>query len=190
MTARPLVAPARLGHDHQRGSCSASVTLLEYGDYQCPHCGVAHAFVESARLRINDDLRFAFRHFPLSAFHPRATRAAEAAEAAGEQGRFWAMHDLLFENQRALEDDDLLLYAEEIGLNVPRFARELAAAVYASRVRDDCQSGIDSGVTVTPTFFINNRRYVGAYDVDSLVRAIERARPRPVSPLPGSDVPR
>jgi protein-disulfide isomerase len=175
MTAQPLVIPVRLGRDHIRGSRSASVTLLQYGDYECPHCGVAHAFVESVRPRINDDLRFAFRHFPLGAVHPRAKRAAEAAEATGEQGQFWAMHDLLFENQWALDDDDLLLYAEELCLDVPRFARELAAAVHASRVREDYRSGMESGVTGTPTFFINNTRHIGAYDVDSLVRAIERA---------------
>jgi protein-disulfide isomerase len=187
-TARRLVMPVRLGRDHIRGSLSAPVTLLEYGDYECPHCGAAHAFVEDVRHRLDNDLRFAFRHFPLLATHPHAKRAAEAAEAAGAQGKFWAMHDLLFENQHALEDDDLLIYASEIGLDVGRFARELASALYAARVRDDYRSGLDSGVTGTPTFLINNVRRVGAYDADSLIEATLRVRQVPADPLPGSGV--
>jgi protein-disulfide isomerase len=169
--------PVRVGRDHVRGSLSAPVTLLEYGDYECRHCGAAHAFVEDIRHRLDDDLRFAFRHVPLRAIHPHAERAAEAAEAAGAQGQFWAMHDLLFENQHALEDDDLLIYASEVGLDVGRFARELASALYATRVRDDYLSGFESGIRGTPILFVNNVRHVGAYDPDSLIEAIERVRP-------------
>jgi protein-disulfide isomerase len=187
-TAHQLVMPVRLGRDHVRGSRTAPVMLLEYGDYECRHCGAAHGFVEDVRHRLDDDLRFAFRHFPLRAIHPHAERAAEAAEAAGAQGQFWAMHDLLFENQHALDDDDLLIYASEIGLDVGRFARELASALYAARVREDYLSGLESGVTGTPTLFINNVRHVGAYDADSLIEAIERVRPLPARPLPGSGV--
>jgi protein-disulfide isomerase len=172
-----LMMPIRLSRDHVRGLRRAPVTLLEYGDYECPHCGIAHAFVEDVRHRFIDDLRFAFRHFPLRAIHPRAERVAEAAEAAGAQGQFWPMHELLFENQHALADDDLLVYASEIGLDVGRFARGLASALYAARVREDFLSGFDSGVTATPTLFINNVRHVGAYDADSLIEAIERVRP-------------
>jgi protein-disulfide isomerase len=162
------------------------VTLLEYGDYQCPYCGAAHAFVETVRMRVGDAMRFVFRNFPLTAIHPRAERAAEAAEAAGAQGQFWAMHDMLFENQEALEDEDLLLYAAEVGIDTSRFARELASALYASRVREDFLSGLESGVKGTPTFFINNTRYVGPYDADSLTAAISRAVPPEVSHQPGS----
>jgi protein-disulfide isomerase len=187
--ASQLVLPVTLGRDHLRGSRNGPVTLVEYGDYECRHCGIASAFVDVVRLRTNDDLRFAFRHFPVSASHAHARRAAEATEAAAAQGRFWAMHDLVFENQRALEDGDLLLYAAEIGLDVARFARELASARYGSRVSEDCVSGLESGVIRTPTFFINNARHVGAYDVDSLIRAIERARSRLVSRPPASGAP-
>jgi protein-disulfide isomerase len=175
--APPLAVPVRFGLDHIRGSRSAAVTLLEYGDYECLDCGVAHEVVETVRRRTDIELRFAFRHFPLSTIHPRAERAATAAEAAGAQGQFWAMHDLLFENEAALDDDDLLIAAAETGIDVPQFARALAAARYAARVREDVVSGVASGVTQTPTFFISNARYSGAYDVDSLTRAIERWRP-------------
>ena len=184
-TAHQLVMPVRLGRDHVRGSRSALVTLLEYGDYECPHCGLAHAFVEDVRRRLDDDLRFAFRHFPLRAIHPHAQRVAEAA---GAQGQFWAMHDLLFGNHHSLEDDDLLICASEIGLDVGRFARELASALYAARVREDYLSGLESGVTGTAALFINSVRHVGAYDADSLIEAIERLRPLPAGPLPGSGV--
>ena len=173
---RQLTVPVALGRDHLRGSRRAAVTLLEYGDYECVHCGVADAFVYTVLQRIDDDLRFAFRHFPVSATHPHAVRAAHASEAAGAQGRFWAMHDLLLENQHALGVDDLLLYAAEIGLDVARFARELACAWHALRVREDYRSGLDSRVVDTPTFFINNVRHVGAYDVDTLMKAIRHAR--------------
>jgi protein-disulfide isomerase len=187
-TAHQLVTPVRLGRDHVRGSRTAPVTLLEYGDYECRHCGAAHASVEDVRHRLDNDLRFAFRHFPPRAIHPHAERVAVAAEAAGAQGQFWAMHDLLFENQHALEDDDLLIYASEIDLNVGRFAREFALALYTERVREDYRSGLESGATGTPTLFINNLRHVGAYDADSLIEAIERARPVPAGRLPGRRV--
>jgi protein-disulfide isomerase len=180
-----LVVPVMLGRDHIRGSRTAPVTLLEYGDYECPHCGAAHALVEAVRQRI-EELRFAFRHFPLTAIHPHAERAAEAAEAAGAQGQFWMMHDVLFENQRALDDDDLLVYAAEIGLDVGRFAHDLASARHAARVREDYLSGVAGGVTGTPTFFVNGVRHTGASDADSLTVAIERARPLPLSHPQGS----
>jgi protein-disulfide isomerase len=173
-----LAVPLVLGRDHLRGSRGAVVTLVEYGDYECPHCGVANAFVDALLERVGDHLNFVFRHFPVSANHRSAGRAAQASEAAGAQGQFWAMHDLLLENHHALDVDDLLLDAAEIGLDVARFARDLACARYARRVREDCRSGFDSGVVDTPTFFINNIRHVGAYDVDTLVEAIRDARRR------------
>jgi protein-disulfide isomerase len=183
---RQLVTPVTFGRDHIRGTVGAPVTLLEYGDYQCPHCAAAHAFVESVRQQAGDELQFAFRHFPMSAIHKRAERATEAAEAAGGQGQFWSMHDLLFENHEALEDDDLIVFAAEIGIDAVRFARDLASAQYAARVREDFLSGLESGVKATPVFFINNVRLVGAYDVDSLADAIQRALTLVVSRRPSS----
>jgi len=161
--------------DHTIGLASAPVTLLEYGDYECPYCRAAQVVVAEVRLRLMNRLRFAYRHFPLTNVHPHAQRAAEAAEAAGAQGRFWAMHDRLFEYQDALEEDDLLVHAEAIGLDLPRFARELAARIHTARVREDFMSGVRSGVNGTPTFYLNDIRYDGGHDVASLIEGIELA---------------
>jgi formate-nitrite transporter family protein len=147
--------------DHSLGPAGAPVTLVEYGDFECPYCGRAYPVVEGVRRRMGDNLRFVFRHFPLSEAHPHAQHAAEAAEAAGAQGRFWEMHDVLFHNQRALEDADLLIHAENIGIDAQRVARELAAGTYTKKVRDDFRGGVRSGVNGTPTFFVNGVRYDG-----------------------------
>src|SRR3981081_2105023 len=136
-------------HDHIRGPADAPVTLLEYGDYECPHCGLAHPIVKEVQQRLGRQLRFAFRHFPLAEIHPHAEMAAEAAEAAGAQGRFWEMHDLLFKNQDALNDTDLLRYAEALGLELTRFVNELADRTWEPRVREDFMSGVRSGVNGT-----------------------------------------
>lgn len=170
-----LVLPVDPARDHIRGPETAPSTLVEYGDYECPYCGAAHPIVEEVRERMGDRLRFVFRHFPLTNIHPHAARAAESAEAAGAQGRFWEMHDRLFEYQDALEDADLLAHAAAVGLDLVRFARELDAGVHAPRVREDFMSGVRSGVNGTPTFFVNGIRHDGAYDAESLVRAIQRA---------------
>jgi protein-disulfide isomerase len=169
-----LVVPVQETRDRIRGPQNAPITLLEYGDYQCPHSGAAHAIVEAVRRTLRRQLRFVYRHFPLVQIHPRAERAAEAAEAAGAQGEFWEMHDMIFEHQDALEDDDLLLYATDIGIDAGRFARELAAGLHAPRVREDFMSGLQSGVKGTPTFFINGVRHTGGYDAESLLVGIER----------------
>jgi len=158
--------------DHTVGPASAAITLVEYGDYECPHCGAAHPTVKEIRRRLGNGLRFAFRHFPLSRIHPHAERAAEAAEAAAAQGKFWQMHDQLFEHQDALDDEYLLAYAAAIGLDVDEFAREMALGVHAPRVREDFLSGVRSGVNGTPTFFINGHRHDGSYDVQTLLAAI------------------
>ena len=150
--------------DHVRGSLDAPVILLEYGDYQCPYCGRAHPIVERIIEALGDQLCFAFRNFPLSQIHPHAEHAAEAAEAAhalGGADAFWSMHDMLFENQQALDDDDLLSYAAEIGLDAKKFAQALATGQFAPRVREDFLSGVRSGVNGTPTFFINGERFDG-----------------------------
>jgi protein-disulfide isomerase len=168
-----LVLPVREDRDHIRGPKKAPVTLVEYGDFECPYCGEAYPVVEAVRKRLGRQLRFVYRHFPLTSAHPRAEAAAEAAEAAGAQGRFWEMHDRLFEHQDALEDRDLLAYAQAIGLDVARFVAERGAGNYVARVREDFTSGVRSGVNGTPSFFINGLRYDGPRDVESMVAALE-----------------
>jgi protein-disulfide isomerase len=152
------------------------VTLVEYGDFECPHCGRAHPIVQGIRRYMGEHLRFVYRHFPLVEMHPHAEHAAEAAEAAGAQGRFWEMHDMLFRNQHALEDEDLVLYAARIGVDAQRVARELAAGTYARKVRDDFRGGIRSGVNGTPTFFINGARFDGNWaDTVEFIQALTEA---------------
>jgi protein-disulfide isomerase len=158
--------------DHVLGPATAPVTLVEYGDFECPYCGAAHPSVVQVREALGDELRFAFRDFPLSQIHPHSLQAAEAAEAAGAQGRFWEMHDLLFANQRALELDDLLGYAAALDLDPARFALELEQHTHELRIREDFMSGIRSGVNGTPTFFVNGVRHNGGYDPESLLEAI------------------
>lgn len=162
--------------DHTIGHENAPITLVEYGDFECPHCGATHSVVKTILRRMGLDLRFVFRHFPISTSHPHAQAAAESAEAAGAQGRFWEMHDMLFEHQDALENDDLLIHAKAVGLDLPRFVEELTAGTHTARVREDFMSGVRSGVNGTPTFFINGARYDGVPDVASLVAALEDAR--------------
>jgi protein-disulfide isomerase len=167
----PPVSP----DDHRAGSEDAPVTLVEFGDYECPHCGAAHPVVQEIRRILGPNLRFVFRNFPLRQVHPHAESAAEAAEAAGAQDDFWGMHDLLFENQDALEDSDLLRYAAALNLDVERFATELAAGLYADRVRRDFRSGVKSGVNGTPTFFINGVRHDASWDLPTLLAAVKAA---------------
>ena len=162
--------------DHAAGDAHAPVTLLEYGDYECPHCGLAHPIVKSIQHRLGKKLRFVFRNFPLAEAHPRSRRAAEAAEAAADQGKFWQMHDALFENQGRLEDEDLVAIARSLRLDVERVAAALADGTWTARVREDFRNGIRSGVNGTPTFFVNGERYDEPWaDEDGFVRALERA---------------
>ena len=158
--------------DHLDGNEGAPVTLLEYGDYECPYCGMAHPIVKQIRREMGNRMRFGFRHFPLTRVHPHAQMAAEAAEAAGAQNRFWAMHDMLYQNQQALAPADLLRYAAALYLDVPRFRQDLASHRYLERVREDFTSGVYSGVNGTPTFFINEWRYDGSWDRASLLAAL------------------
>jgi protein-disulfide isomerase len=161
--------------DHSMGPNDAPLTLVEYGDYQCPFCKAAHPILEEVRQLLGTRLRFVFRNFPLSQIHPEAEHAAEAAEAAGAQGKFWPMHDLLFERQWALDDEHLVEYAEQLGLDGRRVSAELEGGTYRSRVRDDFMSGVRSGVNGTPTFFINGTRHDGGHDLASLMEALEHA---------------
>jgi protein-disulfide isomerase len=170
------LSPPVSERDHVQGDAGAPVTLVEYGDYECPHCGHAHPIVKSIQHRLGRKLRFVFRNFPLAEAHPHARHAAEAAEAAAEQGKFWQMHDALFENQTQLGDEDLVATARRLRLDAQRIARALEEGTYTARVREDFRSGIRSGVNGTPTFFINGERYDGAWaDEDSFVRTLERA---------------
>jgi protein-disulfide isomerase len=168
-----LALPINAGRDHIRGTVDAPVSLLEYGDYECPFCGVAYPVVEAVREEMGDALRFVYRHFPLTTVHPHAWMAAEASEAAGAQRRFWPMHDLLFEDQKHLAVPDLVARARVLGLDEDRFEEELAAHVHADRVQEDFVSGVRSGVPGTPTFFVNGVRYEGPTDVDSLLAAVQ-----------------
>ena len=158
--------------DHISGSADGLIRLLEYGDYECPFCAEAQPIVKEIQRRLGDDLLFAFRNFPLTNIHPHSEHAAEAAEAAAAQGNFWGMHDTLFENQRALEDQDLATYAAELGLDETQLIREVTASVYAPRIREDFKSGVKGGVNGTPTLFINGERYDGARDLKHLLNAL------------------
>jgi formate-nitrite transporter family protein len=169
MSTLTLPDPTR---DHISGSVDGSVRLLEYGDYECPACGAAQPIVEEIQRRLGDDLCFAFRHFPLTKIHPHSEHAAEAAEAAGAQRNFWAMTGLLFENQAALEDEDLAAYARELDLDEMRLIREVTSSIYAPRIREDFKNGVKAGVNGTPTFFINGERYDGAFDLKHLLKAL------------------
>jgi len=169
-----LTVPVSEQRDHVQGSADAPATLVEYGDYECPYCGASYPIVKEVQAAMGDRLRFVFRNFPISTSHPHAEQAAEAAEAAAAQGRFWEMHDLLYEHQSRLEDQDLRGYAEGLGLDVERFDRELADHVHAARVRDDFMSGVRSGVNGTPTFYVNGVRHDDSSDRDTLLAALQR----------------
>jgi Na+/H+ antiporter NhaA/predicted DsbA family dithiol-disulfide isomerase len=164
--------------DHIRGSGDAPVTLVEYGDYECPYCGRAEPVVRKLLEDFGDDLRYVWRHLPLSDVHPNAQNAAEAAEAAAAQGAFWEMHDMLITHQDQLGAPDPERHAEELGLDVDRFRDEMRRRVYAPRVAEDVASADESGVAGTPGFFINGRRHRGAYDVETLTRLVRAARSR------------
>jgi protein-disulfide isomerase len=175
MSAGQLTPPVG-AQDHAIGADDAPVTLVEYGDYECPYCGMAHPVVKEVQRVLGNQLRFVFRNFPLAEAHPHARFAAQAAEAAGTQGRFWEMHDMLFENQAALEPADVGGYAKSIGLDVGRFEQELEAGTYAKKVRDDFRSGARSGVNGTPTFFVNGERYDGSWaNQEGFIRALRDA---------------
>jgi protein-disulfide isomerase len=167
--------------DHTRGPREAAATLVEYGDFECPVCAQAYAVVETLIAVLGDQMRFVYRHFPLAQMHPHAELAAEAAEAAGVQGKFWEMHHILFENSPALEPDDLVEYARALHLDMRRFAKELADRVHLPRVREDFKSGVRSGVNGTPSFFINDLRYDGSRDPQSMAAALLEAANAPAS---------
>ena len=162
--------------DHIQGNEKSSITLVEYGDFECPYCGEAYPIVKEIQKMKGDVLRFVFRNFPLSEMHQYALHSAYAAEAAGKQDKFWEMHDLLFENQENLDDKDLKLYAEELSLDMNKFAKDMDSDEVAKKVQEDIMGGIKSGVNGTPTFFINGVRFDGSYKLDSLLEAIEKIK--------------
>ena len=172
-----LAVPVDPDRDHIRGPLDAPVTLVEYGDFECPYCGRAESVIREL-LRDFGDLRYVWRHLPLNDVHPHTQLAAEAAEAAAEQGAFWEMYELLLTHQDALTEADLLAYAEELGLDIERFAADLERHSGAARIAEDVDGADLSSVSGTPTFFINGRRHYGAYDVDTLSRAVRAARAR------------
>jgi Na+/H+ antiporter NhaA len=169
--------------DHIRGPLEAPVTVVEYGDFECPYCGQAEPVVREL-LRDFADIRYVWRHLPLNDVHPRAQLAAEAAEAAADQGAFWELHDLLLDHQDALRPDDLVGYARQLGLDVDRFTDDLRAHTGAARVAEDVDSADLSGVSGTPTFFINGQRHYGAYDIETLSAAMRAAGARAVLASP------
>ena len=161
--------------DHAQGPEGADVTLVEYGDYECPYCGQAYPIVQQAQKQFAKRLRFVFRNFPLSEMHPHAEAAAEVAEFAGAQGKFWEMHDKLYENQGRLGEALYLDLAEKLKLSTTALRQALEQRTFEARVRADFNGGVRSGVNGTPTFFINGHRHDGSFDFETLVSAIRQA---------------
>lgn len=162
--------------DHRRGNLTAQITLVEYGDYQCPYSREAHYILQEIQAALGKELLFVFRHFPQCDIHSKAGHAAEAAEAAGSQGRFWEMHDYLFDHQSQLTDSDLVEYAIALNLNINQFLQEMTADHHLERINADLESGRKSHVIQTPTFFINSIRYAGNLSFNALLSAIEKDR--------------
>jgi protein-disulfide isomerase len=167
-----LIVPVNAG-DHIQGSSDAPVTLVEYGDFQCPYCGEAFPIVKQLQKEMGRDLRFVFRNFPLTEIHRHALAAACAAEAAGLQDHFWEMHDMLYENQRKLRDPDLIVRAEKLQLDMERFKKDSTSDQVLSRIQEDFSGGIRSGVNGTPTFFINGVRHDGSYEYEDLLAVLQ-----------------
>lgn len=166
--------PAVNNNDHMDGNMNSALELVEYGDYECPYCGRAYPIIKSIQQKLGADLKFVFRNFPLSKSHPHAFTAAVATEAAGQQGKFWEMHDILFENQRSLEDESIIRFAQFIGLDMKRFAHDIQQKAHVDKVQNDFESGMRSGVNRTPTFFINGNKYDGDWEGEALLQYLER----------------
>jgi len=173
-TADRLLRPVDPDRDHIRGPVDAPLTLIEYGDFECPFCSKATGGILEVRKQLGDQLRYVFRHLPLTSVHPHAWEAAQASEAAAAQGRFWEMHDLLFKHSDALGPDDILRYAEQLELDQERFIEDLRTGDYVARVKDDALDAESSDLHSTPTFFIGDRRHHGPYDAATLIAALTR----------------
>jgi protein-disulfide isomerase len=172
---RKLTVPVSIGLDHVRGSVNAPITIVEYGDFECPYTGMAYPVIKELMRQFNEKIYFVYRNFPLNDIHPHAQHAAEAAEAAAAQDKFWQMHDYLFEHQKALDDHHLLEYAQKVELNIDRFKKEMSGHIYAPLINKSLKSGIDSGVEGTPTFFINGERYEDSWDLDTLTSFLNKS---------------
>ncbi len=169
-----LVVPVS-ERDHRQGPATAAVTLVQYGDYECPYTRQSTTIVRAIQQQLGDQLRFVFRNFPLTEIHPHALHAAFAAEAAAVQGKFWQMHDYIFHHQHTLEDSDLEQFAEAVGLDMQQFARAMAEQRALARIEEDVEGGQRSGVQGTPTFFINGVLYRGSWEHDALLAALQAA---------------
>jgi len=171
--APKLVIPVDPGRDHIQGDPKAILTLVEYGDYQCPFCGAAYPEVKKVQKELGSKLRFVFRNFPLTNVHEFAQVAAETAEAANVQGKFWEMHDFLYEHQRTLGDNSVALgYAKKIGLDTQKFEREISQHVYQKRIKEDFMGGVRSGVNGTPTFYANGVRHDGPAEAEAIIESL------------------
>jgi protein-disulfide isomerase len=171
--APKLVVPVDPSRDHAQGDPKALLTLVEYGDYQCPFCGAAYPEVKKVQKELGAKLRFVFRNFPLTNVHEFAMVAAETAEAAGAQGKFWEMHDFLYEHQKTLGDSSVAIgYAKKIGLDTQKFEREVSQHAYQKRIRDDFMGGVRSGVNGTPTFYVNGVRHDGPAEAKALAESL------------------
>lgn len=170
----PLKVPVT-DRDHSLGSADAPVTLVEYGDYECPYCRHAHATIKALLHAMHARVRFVYRNFPLTSLHPHAALAAQAAEAAALQGTFWEMHDTLYEHQHALELDDIEQYAVAIGLDLDQFVADMPSEEVMARVKEEFRGGVRSGVHGTPTFFVNGVRHNGDYGLETLKAVVNRA---------------
>jgi protein-disulfide isomerase len=168
-----LVVPVDPSRDHIQGDAKAVLTLVEYGDYQCPFCGAAYPEVKKVQRELGSKLRFVFRNFPLTNVHEFAMVAAETAEAVGTQGKFWEMHDFLYEHQRTLGDQSVALgYAKKIELDTQKLEREISQHVYQKRIKDDFMGGVRSGVNGTPTFYVNGVRHDGPAEAEAILESL------------------
>ncbi len=173
--ARPHLTVPVSERDHSQGPADAAITLVQYGDYECPYTRQSTTGVRAIQQQLGDKLRFVYRNFPLVQIHPHALHSAEAAEAADAQGKFWEMHDYIFHHQHTLEDADLRRFAEAVGLNVAQYEQDMAGHGHLARIEADVESGEESGVGGTPTFYINGTRHDGSWEQEVLLSAIERA---------------
>jgi protein-disulfide isomerase len=171
---KKLTVPVNIGSDHIRGSINAPITLVEYGDYECPYTGMAYSIIKEIMKQFGDNVYIVFRNFPLNDIHPHAQHAAEAAEAAAAQDKFWQMHDYLFEHQKALDDIHLFEYAQKVGLDIDRFKKEMSGHIYAPLINESLRNGIDSGVEGTPTFFVNGVHYEDSLDLDTFSNVLKK----------------
>jgi protein-disulfide isomerase len=175
MTQHTRLAVPVSERDHSQGPETATVTLVQYGDYECPYTRQSTWVVQDIQKQLGDKLRFVFRNFPLTEIHPHALHAALAAEAAASQGKFWQMHDYIFHHQHTLEDTDLASFAETLGLDLQQYARDMAHQSFLPHIEEDVESGESSGVQGTPTFFINRVMHRGSWEHDALLAALQAA---------------